>query len=99
MKETKDSARQNVASVRNHYNLLFRLLDRETTYLSSGWNQRPPIVNLGYWSSGVTEARDAQVNFVRQLASRLPELKGRRVLDVGCGLCGPAAILAADYGA
>src|SRR5579863_7694178 len=90
---------KNVDTVRDHYNRLFDLLDRGTSYSDSGWNQRPPIVNLGYWSRGTTEARDAQIAFVRELASRLPDLKGQRVLDVGCGLCGPAVILAADYGA
>ena len=90
---------KNVETVRDHYNRLFDLLDRGTSYSDSGWNQRPPIVNLGYWSHGATEAREAQIAFVRELASRLPDLKGLRVLDVGCGLCGPAVILAADYGA
>ncbi len=90
---------QNARAVRDHYNRFFDLFDRDRAYAEAGWDRRPPIVNLGYWGRGARTSEDAQVAFVHELASRLPMLKGSRVLDAGCGLCGPAAILAADYGA
>jgi ubiquinone/menaquinone biosynthesis C-methylase UbiE len=90
---------KNAQVVRQHYNRFFDMLDRGKSIPESGWEQRPPIINLGYWSAGATTARDAQIAFVYALASRVLPLKGRAVLDVGCGLCGPATILAGDYGA
>jgi cyclopropane fatty-acyl-phospholipid synthase-like methyltransferase len=90
---------RNAQTVRQHYNRFFEILDRSKSIPKGGWDQRPPIVNLGYWSHGARTARDAQVAFVHELASRVTPLDGRPVLDVGCGLCGPATILASDYGA
>src|SRR5215470_17596199 len=89
----------NIRIVRDHYNRFFEILDRDKSFSALGWNRRPPIVNLGYWARGATTSREAQEHFVHELASRLPALKGARVLDVGCGLAGPATILASDYGA
>jgi ubiquinone/menaquinone biosynthesis C-methylase UbiE len=54
---------------------------------------------MGYWLYGAKTAREAQEQFVRELAVRVPNLEGKRVLDVGCGLAGPATLLACDYGA
>jgi cyclopropane fatty-acyl-phospholipid synthase-like methyltransferase len=87
----------NVQTVRQHYNQFFDLLDRKKLYSEPGWEQRPTIMNLGYWSRGATTAQEAQLEMVHQVASRVPSLKGSRVLDVGCGLAGPASILARDY--
>jgi 27-O-demethylrifamycin SV methyltransferase len=89
----------NARSVRSHYNRFFQVLDRDRSIPQEGWENRPPIINLGYWSHGAKSARDAQVAFVQELAAQLAPLQERRVLDVGCGLAGPATILAADYGA
>jgi cyclopropane fatty-acyl-phospholipid synthase-like methyltransferase len=93
------SIQRNEETVRKHYNRFFDLQDRQKMYADCDWTQRPPIVNLGYWTRGAVTARDAQVAFVQELASRLTNLRGSRVLDVGSGLAGPAVILAADYGA
>jgi cyclopropane fatty-acyl-phospholipid synthase-like methyltransferase len=90
---------KNARTVRQHYNRFFDVLDRGRTIPENGWEQRPPIVNLGYWSRGARTAREAQIAFVHELASRVTPLQNRRLLDVGCGLCGPATILAGDYGA
>jgi cyclopropane fatty-acyl-phospholipid synthase-like methyltransferase len=57
------------------------------------------MVNMGYWTRGAMTDRAAQEQLVHELASRVPSLKGLRVLDAGCGLTGPAAILAYDDGA
>lgn len=59
----------------------------------------PPIVNLGYWGEGAVTAREARLTFVRQLADRLSELEGRRVLEASHGTAGPAVVLALEYGA
>jgi 27-O-demethylrifamycin SV methyltransferase len=95
----KAEIEKNAQTVRQHYNRFFDVLDRGRSIPESGWEQRPPIVNLGYWLHGCKTAREAQIAFVHELASRVVPLEGRRVLDVGCGLCGPATILAGDYGA
>lgn len=89
----------NVRIVRDHYNRFFDMLDRNKTLSAAGWEQRPPIVNLGFWARGAKTSREAQEHFVHELATCLPALKGKQVLDVGCGLGGPATILAGDYGA
>lgn len=89
----------NIATVRDHYDRLFDLVDRARTYSAEGFRQRPPIVNMGYWLHNPQTARAAQEQFVRELAARIPDLNGKRVVDVGCGLAGPAILLACDYGA
>ncbi len=89
----------NIRNIRDHYNQYFDLLDREKTLSAAGWNQPPPIMNIGYWGRGATTSREAQIQFVHELALRAPSLKDIRVLDVGCGLTGPASILAREYGA
>jgi cyclopropane fatty-acyl-phospholipid synthase-like methyltransferase len=94
-----DAIAANIRTVRKHYDSLFSLVDRPKMYEAEGFTQRPPIVNMGYWSNGAKSAREAQEQFVRELASRASGLKGKRVLDAGCGLGGPATILACDYGA
>lgn len=93
------TAGDNISAVRQHYNSYFSLLDREKSLQAAGWQQRPPIVNLGYWADGARDARQAQERLVHELASRVPDWRDRRVLDAGCGLAGPATILACDYGA
>jgi cyclopropane fatty-acyl-phospholipid synthase-like methyltransferase len=89
----------NVRTVREHYDSLFDLVGRDATYTSEAFRQPPPIVNMGYWLRGAKTAREAQEEFVRELARRIPDWKQKRVLDVGCGLGGPALLLARDYGA
>lgn len=89
----------NIRAVRQHYDRLFDLVDRDKIYHSQGFGQRPPIVNMGYWLHNPKTAREAQEHFVRELAACVPDLQGKRVVDVGCGLAGPAILLACDYGA
>ncbi|HEV2098207.1 MAG TPA: class I SAM-dependent methyltransferase [Stellaceae bacterium] len=89
----------NIRTVSQHYDRLFDLVDRDKTYHSEGFRQRPPIVNMGYWLHHPKTAREAQEHLVRELAARIPDLPGKRVVDVGCGLAGPAILLASDYGA
>ncbi len=89
----------NIHTVREHYDRLFDLVDGSKAYDSEGFRQRPPIVNMGYWLNNPKTARAAQEQFVRELANRVLDLKGKRVIDAGCGLAGPAALLACDYGA
>ena len=89
----------NIRTVREHYDSLFDLVDRSKTCEAQGFAQRPPIVNMGYWARGAKTAREAQEQFVHELARRAGTLDGKRVLDAGCGLGGPATILACDYGA
>jgi cyclopropane fatty-acyl-phospholipid synthase-like methyltransferase len=89
----------NIRTVRDHYDRLFDLVDRASTYQSEGFEQQPPIVNMGYWLQDTKTARAAQEQLVRELAARVPDLKGKRVVDIGCGLAGPAILLASDHGA
>jgi len=90
---------KNVNAVRRHYDWLFARLDRGKAYEAAGWGRRPPMVNMGYWTRGATTDREAHEQLVHELACRVSSLRGRRVLDAGCGLAGPAALLACDYGA
>ncbi len=89
----------NIRIVREHYDSLFNLVDRAQMYEAQGFTERPPMVNMGYWSRGAKTAREAQEHFVHELAFRAGSLDGKRVLDAGCGLGGPAVNLACDYGA
>ena len=88
-----------IKKVRAHYERYLGMFNREQSYEAGGFRQRPPIVNLGYWARGARTAREAQEHLVLELCKRAQDLRGRRVLDVGCGLAGPATILAQDYGA
>ncbi len=94
-----DVIQANIRTVREHYDSLFNLVDRSGLYESGGFTERPPIVNMGYWRHGAKTARQAQEQFVHELASRAGSLRGKRVLDAGCGLGGPATLLACEYGA
>jgi cyclopropane fatty-acyl-phospholipid synthase-like methyltransferase len=94
-----DTIETNIRTVREHYDRLFDLVDRSKSYDADLTGQRPPIVNMGFWLRGARTAREAQEQFVRELASRGGDLRGRRILDAGCGLAGPATLLAIDYGA
>lgn len=90
---------QNVRTVAQHYDQFMDVFDREKSYAASAFAQPAPIMNIGYWAQGARTAREAQEAFVHFAASHLPGLAGSRVLDAGCGLAGPASILARDYGA
>lgn len=89
----------NVNTVRRHYEGYFDLLDRRRRYEAASLGGRPPIMNLGYWARGAGTAREAQEDFVHELIARAPHPRGCRVLDAGCGVGGPATLLAQDYGA
>jgi cyclopropane fatty-acyl-phospholipid synthase-like methyltransferase len=93
------SVQENSERVVRHYREFWKLHGRESTPPPLAVDGRPPIMNIGYWGDGAVTAREAQVTFVRLLADRLPDLEDRRVLDIGCGVGGPASVLAADYGA
>jgi cyclopropane fatty-acyl-phospholipid synthase-like methyltransferase len=94
-----DVIEANIRTVREHYDSLFNFVDRARMYEADGFANRPPIVNMGYWLHGATTAREAQEQLVRELAARAGDLHGRHVLDAGCGIGGPATMLALDYGA
>jgi cyclopropane fatty-acyl-phospholipid synthase-like methyltransferase len=89
----------NIRTVREHYDSLFSLVDRSGMYEAGGFRERPPIVNMGFWLRGAKTARQAQEQFVHELASRAGSLEGKHVLDAGCGLGGPATLLACNHGA
>src|SRR5262245_52229025 len=95
----RTSIEDNLRHIRDYYDSLFDLVGRNRAYDSATFEQRPPIVNMGYWLGGATTAREAQEQLVRELAERTPELQGKHVLDVGCRLAGPATLLACVYGA
>ncbi len=99
--EPTSSARieANQRVVRKHYDSLFDLVDRAKSYQGDAFKQKPPIVNMGFWEHGAKTAREAQEQFVRELARRAPDLDGKQVLDIGCGLAGPGVLLASEYGA
>ena len=63
----RDTIETNIRAVREHYDSLFDLVDRSKMYEADGFRERPPIVNMGYWSHGAKTAREAQEQFVREL--------------------------------
>jgi len=94
-----ESRQENVRNIAEHYEYVADVFGREESYRGNAWMSPAPIMNIGYWERGATSARQAQEDFVHFAASRLGPLEGRHVLDAGCGLAGPASILAHDYGA
>jgi tocopherol O-methyltransferase len=72
-----------VDAVRDHY-------DRLSVYYRALWGEH---IHHGYWEDGESPAR-AQVKLVERLAARARIQRGSRVLDVGCGVGGPAIWLA-----
>jgi ubiquinone/menaquinone biosynthesis C-methylase UbiE len=88
---------QNARTVRDHYRKFWAAHGRTTSGMLAA--REPPIMNIGYWGNGAATSREAQVEFVRVLASNVPNIEGSRILDAGCGVGGPATILAAEYGA
>lgn len=71
----------NIRTLREHYDSLFNLVDRSGLYEAGGFTDRPPIVNMGYWRRGAKTARQAQEQFVHELASRAGSVQEKRVLD------------------
>jgi tocopherol O-methyltransferase len=76
-----------VGAVRDHY-------DRLSAYYRALWGEH---IHHGYWEDGETPSR-AQVQLVERLAERARIPHGGRVLDVGCGVGGPALWLARNLG-
>lgn len=76
-----------VGAVRDHY-------DRLSAYYRALWGEH---IHHGYWEDGEPPSR-AQVRLVERLAARARVPRGGRVLDVGCGLGGPALWLARNLG-
>ena len=76
-----------VDAVREHY-------DRVSVYYRAFWGEH---IHHGYWEDGESPAA-AQVKLVELLAARAHIRRGGRVLDVGCGLGGPAFWLARHLG-
>lgn len=72
-----------VEAVRDHY-------DRLSAYYRALWGEH---IHHGYWEDGESSSR-AQEKLVERLASRARIPRGGRVLDVGCGVGGPALWLA-----
>lgn len=72
-----------VDAVRYHY-------DRLSVYYRALWGEH---IHHGYWEDGESPGR-AQVKLVEQLTARARIPRGSRVLDVGCGIGGPAIWLA-----
>jgi tocopherol O-methyltransferase len=72
-----------VEAVRDHY-------DRLSVFYRALWGDH---IHHGYWEDGESTAR-AQVKLVERLAARARIPRGSHVLDVGCGVGGPAIWLA-----
>ncbi|MGH2459508.1 MAG: SAM-dependent methyltransferase [Chloroflexota bacterium] len=94
-----DNRAKNVKVISQHYDRFADAFDRERAYAAEGWTGPAPIMNIGYWARGATTARQAQEAFVHYAVEHLSPLAGQRVLDAGCGVAGPASILARAYGA
>ncbi|MBD0372718.1 MAG: methyltransferase domain-containing protein [Pyrinomonadaceae bacterium] len=72
-----------VEAVREHY-------DRLSVFYGALWGEH---IHHGYWEDGESPAR-AQVKLVERLAAGAHIPRNSRVLDVGCGIGGPALWLA-----
>lgn len=72
-----------VEAVRDHY-------DRLSVFYGALWGEH---LHHGYWENGESPAR-AQEKLVERLASHARIPRNSRVLDVGCGIGGPALWLA-----
>ncbi|HEX8652831.1 MAG TPA: methyltransferase domain-containing protein [Pyrinomonadaceae bacterium] len=72
-----------VEAVRDHY-------DRLSVFYRALWGDH---IHHGYWENNESPAR-AQVKLVERLTARAHILRGSHVLDVGCGIGGPAIWLA-----
>ncbi len=78
-----------------------RYYDTTVDLYEQMWGQH---VHHGYWNPGESPAADgadrheAQDRLVHRLADFGPITPGSRVLDVGCGIGGPALYLAGDLG-
>ena len=73
----------NSDAVREHY-------DRLSVFYRALWGEH---IHHGFWEDGESPA-SAQVKLVERLAARAGIQRGSRVLDVGCGIGGPALWLA-----
>src|SRR5215210_4373786 len=82
------------AVVKRHYEAWFDWFDRGELARNDSGELEAPIMNIGYWKDERDDVRGAQVAMVNLLVSRMPGLAGARVLDAGCGVGGPAIILA-----
>ena len=51
-----------------------------------------------YWNTGREAKEEAQEQLIRELISRAEIKQGSRILDVGCGLGGPASYLSKCLG-
>lgn len=76
-----------VEAVRDHY-------DRLSGHYRALWGEH---IHHGYWEDGESPS-GAQVKLVERLAARARIPRGGRVLDVGCGVGGPAIWLARNLG-
>jgi SAM-dependent methyltransferase len=93
------------SAVKSKYRQLY---DQISVYLNTGGGDASYFLNYGYRSlGGPDEARFAvrdgvagadSVRLVYELVGPV-DLDGRRVVDIGCGRGGPAALMALEFGA